>query len=65
MIEEGQKVRAKRDIKGEAVSAGNIGTVWAVVDASKYGMGTLYSVWFVEEGEIRAPLLREQDFEPV
>ena len=46
MIAEVQKVKAVHDIEGEFVSAGSTGTVTGVVDASKYGMGTLYSVLF-------------------
>ena len=65
MIAEGQKVRAVHDIEGEFVSAGSTGTVTGVVDASKYGMSTLYSVLFFENGEDREPLVQREEIEPV
>lgn len=65
MIAEGQKVKAVHDIEGEFVSAGSTGTVTGVVDASKYGMSTLYSVLFFENGEDREPLVQREEIEPV
>ena len=62
MIAEGQKVKA---VQGEFVSAGSTGTVTGVVDASKYGMGTLYSVLFFEDGENREPLVQREEIESV
>lgn len=66
-IREGQKVRAVRDIiEDEFMPAGSIGKVTGVVDASKYGIGTLYSVIFFDEnGNDSEPLLRRDAFEPI
>ena len=60
MIAEGQNVKAVHDIEGEFVSAGSTGTVTGVVDASKYGMGTLYSVLFLKMVKIVNHLYKEK-----